>query len=467
MSKLIKLHPQNRFEIVTLIALVGSLFTGWPRIEVSGATLEPIILIWSICGLYMLITSYTKIRTMSTKLPWITIFLWVVLGSVVALLNTTRIALVGFQLLYLIAALCFVIGLYCQVRAKQIRVDWLLDTWLALAVGVSILAVLQFVLGAFTNLDVLFSAYQVGVFEFPRIHLFMQEPQYLANWLLVPLFISIVKTKSLLIPFVLFLALFLTLARGAFVSLALLLPLMYIVYFYHKKPAKQLVLSFISAALCTLVLVGVATTQNSNMSFMSGVGRYLDHATLGIFNAAGAQNIEATVINAEPLQVQTKSQTSKPLPKETFVVVEGIDTEGVVEASTLGRLEAIRVGIDIFNDSPQHILIGTGLYRFGEEAKEKDPQIYSEKLITNNQYVQVLVETGLLGFILYFGSVMYLFVLSVKKRYTILSWALIALLMQYMFFSTYTLFPFWILFVLIIATSTGKFRKISWHKNVT
>lgn len=78
-------------------------------------------------------------------------------------------------------------------------------------------------------------------------------------------------------------------------------------------------------------------------------------------------------------------------------------SDKILQQSTeWGRLYVVFKGIEIFKDHP---ILGTGLGTFGDSATLSFPSpIYGEyqigeRMYTDNQYIQILVQTGMLGFL--------------------------------------------------------------------
>ncbi|WP_057911971.1 O-antigen ligase family protein [Peribacillus muralis] len=84
------------------------------------------------------------------------------------------------------------------------------------------------------------------------------------------------------------------------------------------------------------------------------------------------------------------------------------------QSTEWGRLYVVFKGVEIFKDHP---VIGTGLATFGDSATLSFPSpIYGEykigeRMYTDNQYIQILVQTGLLGF----GAVLTFILLAFRK----------------------------------------------------
>lgn len=448
------IKPENTTEKALFVVMVLSLFSGWPSVKVGPSSVEPLMIGWVVGVLYFTYLHRKILIKSLLTAPFIAFIAILSLGTLVSILQTSRPLYILFQSGYFTLALLFCSGLYATIRQKIIRIEWLISVWVWLATIIATLSIGQFLIEAFTPLQVLREAYGTGVFSFPRVHGFAQEPLYFANWLLVPIIWLVYQRKNTLISSVLLLSLFLTLARGAFVAVGIVVVLL-LVLKRNKKDAlslKAIVPLFTIPLVSTLILVGLSTIHNSNDRFQDGVGRYLDHASLGLFNYEGASNVQP--LPSIPSESSTRTKTKQTY---SYANVEGTDTKGVVEASTLGRLEAIEVGIDIFNDSLKNMLVGIGLYRFGEEASAKKPGTYNNDLISNNQFVQLLVETGIFGFTLFLAFCLYILFLIQDSKGAPFIWAFVALLIQYIFFSSYTLFPFWI--VVAILTANGTLRR--------
>lgn len=92
--------------------------------------------------------------------------------------------------------------------------------------------------------------------------------------------------------------------------------------------------------------------------------------------------------------------------------------EIIQKSSEWGRLYIVKKGLQIFQDHP---LIGTGFATFGDSATlTYSSPIYqeyqlSEGIYTDNQYIQILTETGVIGTILFVGFVFSLLFAIYKK----------------------------------------------------
>jgi len=128
--------------------------------------------------------------------------------------------------------------------------------------------------------------------------------------------------------------------------------------------------------------------------------------------------------------------------------------------STQGRLSAFDVAVQAWQDHPW---LGIGIGNFGAYVKDyPDPRELEGYDIVNNEYLEVLAETGLFGF----GALLVLLAI-VLSRSTIAykatedpliragvagtTSALIGLLVQYNFFSTLFIVYVWVLLGYVVA----------------
>lgn len=370
---------------------------------------------------------------------------WLAYGSLLALFNTSQPVLILLKIGYLTSVMGGMIGVMYLVRSRQLRLKKILDGWVVLACCIALVTIGQFALVSFGVHSVIRPMYDIGVFQFPRVHGFAFEPLFLANWLLVPLLYSVDRVRSTFSPR--FMALttlmatvfFLTLSRGAFIGLALGLSVLLLAnYRTFIKTAYRFGVALLPGFVAALLLVGGSAALQGSSARKSMV-RYLDHTTLGFFNTEGAQNAE----KIKQANQATPSKDTKP------AVV--LDTEGVVEDSTKGRVSAVRTGIDIYTRDATTVIFGIGLFRYGEEAHALDPSHYpTTKEFTNNQVLDIVMDTGLVGIVL-LTAFAYANRSSFRRTGTFWKASLTGLAAQFTTFSGYFLLPFWLVVACIIA----------------
>ncbi|GEM_PF-4903206 len=130
--------------------------------------------------------------------------------------------------------------------------------------------------------------------------------------------------------------------------------------------------------------------------------------------------------------------------------------------STTDRKNLSRTAINIFKDHPV-IGVGLGNYAFVfNQYKPPDVQRYNFVSIANNQYLEILAETGILGFIFYISFILMICWKSLqailarppsllKNALTFIFCGLLGVLVQYLTFSSTPLNYFWISAGLLMA----------------
>lgn len=291
-----------------------------------------------------------------------------------------------------------------------------------------------------TSLTGLDPGYTKVVFSFPRVHSFSKEPLYYANYLFIPLGVALAlffaKQKNnaaktapllerlsgpLLLPLLvlLFINFFLTLSRGAFIAFV---PFALIFAFFYARQ----IFTLRNMALFVLIL----TVSLS--------------AVFGILKSASPEALERFIGHAA-LQDVLVQKTGE---------------------SGFGRLHTFTQALDAWKTSP---VLGVGLGNFGPYAAQyptETPGIGWQ--IVNNEYLELLAETGLLGLSLWllfacliFGRSYVAYKRSGDKQngggneyaravLVGLTAALAAMLVQYNFFSTLYIIHVWVLLALII-----------------
>lgn len=285
---------------------------------------------------------------------------------------------------------------------------------------------------AMTGLD---PGYTKVVFGFPRIHAFSKEPLYFANYLFIPLGVGLAlffanqqakvagKTTILdrlrgpwLLPLIilLFINFFLTLSRGAFIALVPFAIIFSLFYARRIFSWRNTILGFIIAALS-----GLAVFQILESVSYDAFDRFLEHAQLN--------------------DVLVKKQGE----------------------SGIGRLQTYGQALSAWNVSPA---TGIGLGNFGPYIRnyplEKPGSGWQ---IVNNEYLELLAETGILGLASFVLILIVVFGRSIaayraakdeylKAALIGLTAALVGIVVQYNFFSTLYIIHIWVLIGLIVAT---------------
>ncbi len=292
-----------------------------------------------------------------------------------------------------------------------------------------------------TGLD---PGYIKDVFGFPRVHGFAKEPLYYANYLFIPLGIGIAyffsstksreqqtKAQSLaesligpkLLPLILLMLItfILTLSRGAFLASVPFFLIFIVLY------AKQILTP-------RNIILGVATLGIALIAVYS------------ILNAVSPQAVERFIGHAK-LEDVLVSRTGE---------------------SGFGRLATFQQAIQAWQIAPW---TGIGLGNFGPYvASYPDEKPESGWQIVNNEYLELLAESGAIGLTMVFLMLLILFCRSVlayraatdpflKATMLGLLAAFVAIFAQYNFFSTFYIIHIWFLFGLMTAAQNVIFAE--------
>ena len=232
-------------------------------------------------------------------------------------------------------------------------------------------------------------------FGFPHPNGFAIEPQFMGNLLIAPVLLCFylvsAKNNKKIIPVALFLVstLFLTFSRGAIYAVAIgFIIEQILIKVYLKKSTKTNILKstaiVVVGFLISLCAQGVfATLSPTSDNFVSGVTKSIHQLTLGKLDLRPASVKEAEAQKAQDSQASSESGDSS--------------FSGYVAESTDKRLNLNELGFKTWLSSPRYIAIGTGLGSAGIVMHEFMPEEIGPKEIVQNEYVSLLLETGLVG----------------------------------------------------------------------
>lgn len=253
-----------------------------------------------------------------------------------------------------------------------------------------------------------------GAFGFPHPSGFAIEPQFMGNLLLAPVFLAIYnlvyeekplfRKRSLQIISVVFLTstLFLTMSRGAIYAFLVGLAIIFFMRFpamkYNGKKSNKVTWLLIPIVFVSFLISLTAQGMLAQMSptgdtFWTGVTKTIHQLSLGKVDLRPAE------LKTKPEEKPKETSDEKPAeaPEETPKESEASKFSGYVEQSTSFRKQLTKDALDVWNDSPKNLLLGTGVGSAGIKMLEKDPELGIEKEIVQNQYAEILLELGLIG----------------------------------------------------------------------
>lgn len=333
-------------------------------------------------------------------------------------------------------------------RAKQLEIlaPLLVKLLLLSAVSMSVLAIVQLVAAIWLNQDLslLCRGCTPNQFGFARPNVFAIEPQFFGNMLLTPallLFYRLLRYKPKLVEVLSFLiiltALCLTISRGAIYAFGAGVVILMI---FHAKTFDVFFrsISLLAAAFAaSLLLQGSVAAANPqlNATFAGAISASINQLSLGIIDVKIADQ-------TAPDAGKAPQETSYPIPAdETTGQVPHLPDEvapnftGYVEESTNVRLTLSRLALQAWAGNIGRIIFGVGLGGSGVVLQNEFPNQVNEREIVQNEYAEILLENGLIGFGL-FGAVIGLLLYSLRRHKWL--WAVVAaFLVQWNFFSGY------------------------------
>ncbi len=287
------------------------------------------------------------------------------------------------------------------------------------------------------------------VFGFPHPNGFAIEPQFMANLLLAPIFLSLFylfeRPKNhynelnsdpypvskfgnflrLGLPLFLIATLYLTLSRGAIFSFWISIFVLFIyqiVKLIKQKSCRREILfrqPLIFSVVVFLPLFFTLSTQGlftelgpTSHTFFDGVSTSVSQLSLGHIDLAKVfhktkennENHEAHESNKHLSDLKTNATTS---------VQKSPQFTGYIEESTNIRLNLNRLALSSWRTSIRRILVGVGLGATGLTLYQEFPELGSPKEIIQNEYLAILYEQGICGVIMVICTAI-LFVLTYK-----------------------------------------------------
>ncbi len=314
--------------------------------------------------------------------------------------------------------------LLCQLLPKLVRVAIRATT------SACLLAIAQIILGTFVVVDHhtfgLCAGCVAGQFGFIRPNLLAIEPQFLGSLLLAPLLYITYLTlqgkhdyaKQPLLLVLMLTTLWLTLSRGAIYAYLASLVVMILLVRKWRRQLAVVGLIALSLVICLVCQGALASTNlRIDSSFTQAVSTSLNHLSMGIIR----------------LPYQRKSPTSLPsIPQDHD---KQPAYHGYVAESTNVRLGLTKTALAAWRSNRLgQQLFGTGLGSAGIVLARQTGSQY-QKEIVQNEFVEVLLERGLIGLVLLGGLVALYGRLCFHRRDYLALAILVAYLTQWCFFS--------------------------------
>lgn len=452
MNYLLQKVSQNNKQIrLALLGLVLLLlpFELYPRVEFHGIAIRLSQVVGVALIAFCLPIIWQK-RHDWLKNPWVLFTLFILVSTLSALFALSRTRGLLVTTFY---TFDFVLA-YAVTQTFSVRFS---EIYKKIIFGVGLLVVafctFQFMgdtLGIANSYTLLDIRYTKLIFGFARVQGFSLEPLYLANYLFIPLCLSLVsfifsyKKTPAILSFIFITTIWLTVARGAYVGALAVLLGSGLLMIYLKKWRELAVTTAIAAASVMLAL--------------------------GMIRLSGS------------FARQVPADTVVPANLQTTIPQEGIDAGGnttrliehttsfASETSVQDRKQSWRVAINLFAARP---LLGVGPGNFGRYVVQVYPkQFVDTNQITNNETLELLAEVGLLGFALIAIFAIWLFFkalqFSIRRNtkptntwFFATGFMLIAFIIQWQTFSTLYVTHIWVMIGIFIGVVTHAHSKAS------
>lgn len=350
-------------------------------------------------GLLHILVASRKQLTSLFRFHWfeIAFLAFCAIGAVSAFLNDVSISAIIMQLrAFLLAYLVFYI--MKRLVFKKEDFQWYLWTTFFVAIVLSVFGIIEKISDKTMLFPSAWEGFAISPTNGGRVYGLAKNPNVLASFLVIALFLSFYlksqltgwKNKLVWVGIILMgVTSVLTYSRGTALALGVSL-LVYVVWKRSWKNVFQIAGAFVLSAILALYVVEPVT-------------KALDfHST-------------ATEVPEEPGvdsgEDEGNSQTDRL--KETF------EKDTLSKSATGGRLWIVKKGFEVFKDYP---IIGSGFATFGDSASlGYGSPIYEkyemrEGIYTDNQYIQVIAQTGVLGVLAFAVFLISIFVFLVKYR---------------------------------------------------
>lgn len=342
-----------------------------------------------------------------------------------------------------IIGVLYLVLLACIAESKRLRklLPALATVLVLTAVALSVLALSQVIAGIWLSGAGTFlcAGCTADQFGFARPNVFAIEPQFLGSLLLAPLYILVHvflkgrKDWKIVIALVLVAtALFLTLSRGAIFAFACGA---LVLYALHRRQVRSIVQTsalLVTALVSALLIQGVAAALNPRINTT--------------FYGAVSASISQLSLNG--IQLPTNTSTVADHTEEQPVF------DGYVKESTDTRTSLTHLALNTWMDSPTRMLVGVGVGGSGAAMHEQHPDKIGAREIVQNEYVELLLEYGLLGLAL-FTAIAVGFMRGTRHATWLWAFA-VGYGVQWLFFSGYpnALHVYLVLIVLYVAYRT-------------
>ncbi|MBQ3452582.1 O-antigen ligase family protein [Candidatus Saccharibacteria bacterium] len=428
---------------------VAFFFSYWPVIQLGGnETMNfelslPLIwlVVFDVTGFVALCRERKLFEGLKNKWMWLLFPVWLTI-SVIWSLNATR-GILTVGILWLICFAVYAMWSFRNWFDAEFRVKWL--KWFLVSALVACLwCMVQCVLdlvGIGQDVSLMCDGCTYRMFGFPHPNGFAIEPQFMGNLLLAPAIVEVgwlmlrlrprpagpspraagaksraaalrnaASPKHHAILFFMFAStIFLTFSRGAIYAFVVAMIFMTAFMIVKEKKKRSEVAKRIGVAwgivafsfLFTLNLQGImAQVSPTNDTYITGVGKVLNHLSLGVIDIRGERE---SLLPEEPEADLTKKGNDDVKNEVVENSVENLEDnrgesvfDGYVAESTDTRLKLSGAAVKIWSQDFKTAVFGVGLGGAGQALYNNDLSP-APKEIVQNEYASLLLETGIIG----------------------------------------------------------------------
>ncbi len=266
-------------------------------------------------------------------------------------------------------------------------------------------------------------------FGFPHPSGFAIEPQFMGNLLIAPSILALYlmttrKRKLYTVLSLIFVStLFLTLSRGAIYSF-IIGAAFFIIYYLVQKQKRVLITIpiIIISTLISFLAQGVfSSISPTNDTFYSGVTKSIHQLSLGVID------IREEAINSPKEHID--SEVASKLAKEETAIFDGY-----IGYSTVVRLSLNNRALNTWAKNTETAIFGVGIGGAGRAVSDFYDD-FSPKEIIQNEYLSLLLELGIIGWILLIFPVVAFIRVIFKNRLGWLFTITLAFALSILFFS--------------------------------
>lgn len=434
------------YEYILLLSPIAIWFSFWPQISLGSnsttnfkLTITMVyLLILAIVSLPRIFAKWREIIT-AKNLAIGLIFLFVFYNFLTIIWSENRERTMLTSGILVLLFIVF-LGIFVTKNFAKKLLKPLVKIYILTAIVMGIFAICQFIYGTFflTGFGLCDGCISAQ-FGFVRPNVFAIEPQFFGSLLLPALLIVFREilinknsfSRNLLFGF-LALILFLTLSRGAI--FAFIFGALFVAIFsrelspnFWKNFLKSVAIGVLSLAVCVFMQAGTAAINpNVETKFSVAANSSLNQLSMGLIKIRETPK-------TNPVKASDNSESGAPAKNEINPAFDGYVAESTNVRTSLAKtaFEAWEAG------NLPHKIFGFGLGSSGiameNFAKNGDP-----KEIVQNEFVEILLETGIVGALIFIAILIgFIRTIFAKKDLRWLLGIVAAFGLQWLFFSGY------------------------------